>query len=167
MELLEMKEKLATAITDEISLLALYRDEFSNMKRQVLEKDWIALQRSLETMNNISQKINFKDAERDSLYEEMSIKGSRREKESFHNFVSRLYGNSGKELQDLYRIIKHETRAVKVLSEGFGKYLNNRKTLINDVMEELVPHRKGAIYNRRGVTSHDMGNSSLVLNKHL
>ena len=57
MVLLEVEEKLKKIMTREISLFALYKDEFSSMRKLVLEKEWISLQRSFEAIQNVSNEI--------------------------------------------------------------------------------------------------------------
>lgn len=167
MELLEIEERLTETMTEEISLFSHYRDEFQNMKELVMDKNWVKLQSSIDRVNHLSRQIEKADGQRDDIYQELLAQTGAEEGESFYSLISRVYGEAGRPLQDIYRIIRHEIRSVKVMSEGFNRFLNNRTSLVKEIMEELVPDRRGSIYNRRGIASHDSGNSSLVLNRHL
>jgi len=87
--------------------------------------------------------------------------------DSFYSVINKIHKNSSNEIVDIYRIVKHEARSIRVINEGFSRFLQSRKNLVNDIMEEIIPDRKGTIYNRRGFSSHKGGSSSLILNKHL
>jgi hypothetical protein len=81
--------------------------------------------------------------------------------------MSKIHKNDKSEINDIYRMVKHEANSMKILNDGFNRFLQSRKTLVKEIMEELVPHRKGTIYNRQGFSSHEGSSSSLILNKHL
>lgn len=167
MVLLEIEEKLKNIMTREISLFSIYKEEFGKMKSLVTEKKWVPLQRSFEIVRNISEKIESADSERDSLYSELCVQTGSSADDSFYSVISKIHTNGSSEIYDIYRIVKHEAKSVKILNEGFNSFLQNRKNLVNEIMEELVPDRKGTIYNRKGFSSHDGSSSSLILNKHL
>ena len=167
MVLFEIEEKLKKIMTHEISLFSSYREEFDKMKQLVLEKEWIFLQRSFEVMQNISNEIEDADSKRDDLYSELCNLTGSDKNDSFYSIISKIHKNGSAEISDIYRILKHETKSIKVLNEGFSRYVQTRKNLVGEIMEELVPDRKGTIYNRKGFSSHDGSSSSLILNKHL
>lgn len=167
MVLFEIEEQLKKVMTQEISLFSLYKDEFNKMKNLVMEKDWIPLQRSFETMLDISKRIEAIDSKRDDLYSKLyDITGSKKD-ESFYSLMSKIHKNGNSEITDIYRIVKHEANSVKILNEGFNKFVNSRKNLVTEIIEELVPDRKGTIYNRQGFSSHEGRSTSIILNKHL
>ena len=167
MVLFEIEEKLKKIMTHEISLFSMYKEEFSKMKSLVMEKEWIPLQRSFETVQNISNRIEVADLKRDDLYDKLCNITDSRKEESFYSVMSKIHKNGSNEITDIYRIVKHEANSIKILNEGFNKFLNSRKTLVTEIMEELVPDRKGTIYNRRGFSSPEVSSTSLILNKHL
>ncbi|MBB6478685.1 hypothetical protein [Spirochaeta isovalerica] len=167
MELMEIEEQLGKIMTDEISLFSLYREEFGKMEIHVRNKDWVSLQRSTENMRAISEQISRKDNDRDGIYRALCEKTGSSPDDSFYSVAARAYGPESREICDIFRIVKNEARSLKVMNQSFEKFIRNRKNLISDIMEELVPDRKGSIYNRRGLASHDNSSSSLVLNKHL
>ncbi|MBI9099186.1 MAG: hypothetical protein JEY91_11945 [Spirochaetaceae bacterium] len=137
------------------------------MKKFILEKEWIFLQRAFENVQQVSDKIEKTDSERDNLYEELcSLTGSDKN-DSFYTVISKIHKNTNNEMTDIYRIVKHEACSIKVLNEGFNRFLQSRKNVINEIMEELIPDRKGTIYNRKGFSSHDGSSSSLIVNRHL
>jgi hypothetical protein len=167
MVMLEIEEKLKKIMTHEISLFSLYKDEFNKMVNLVMEKEWITLQRSFDAVQNISNEIEKADTKRDDLYCELcKLTGSNKD-DSFYSVISKIHNNGSSEINDIYRIVKHETHSIKVLNDGFSRYIQSRKNLVNEIMEELVPDRKGTIYNRKGFSFHDGSSSSLILNKHL
>ena len=167
MVLLEIEEKLKKIMTKEISLFSIYKDEFSKMKSLVMTKEWIKLQRSFESVQNISNEIENADSKRDKLYEQICKLTGSEKSDSFYSVISKIHNEGNEEISDIYRIVKHEANSIKILNEGFNSFVNSRKTLVNEIMEELVPDRKGTIYNMRGISSHDGSSSSLILNKHL
>ncbi|RQV98513.1 MAG: hypothetical protein EH225_13190 [Calditrichaeota bacterium] len=167
MELMEIEEQLGKVMTDEISLFSLYRDEFGKMEEDVKARDWIALQRSTETVKSLSEKISKKDMQRDRLYRLLCEKTDSSDDDSFYSVATRAYGTESRELCDIFRIIKNEARSLKAMNKNFETFIHSRKTLISEIMEELVPDRKGAIYDRKGLASHKNSSSSLVLNRHL
>lgn len=167
MELMEIEERLTEIMTREISLFSLYKEEFCKLKRFIIDREWLPLQRSLEAIKNISAELEEADRVRDYIYRELLAEAGGDESESFYTLVSRIYGESSKALIDEYRMIRHEARTVKVLNEGFNRYLSNRRNLIKEIMEELIPESRGSIYNKRGIASQNGSSSSLVLNKHL
>lgn len=166
MELLEIEEKLTCVMVKEISLFELYKEEFQKLKEQVLAKDWVPLQRTIDSIKYLSIEIEKTDSGRNSLYKKLLKETGAEEGETFYGLISRVYGETGRELLDIYRMIRSEVRSLKIMNEGFNRFLSNRQGLIREVVEELVPDRKGAIYNRKGITSHNGSSSSLVLNRH-
>ena len=164
---LEIEEKLRKTMTQEISLFSLYKEEFNNIRKYIMTKEWFLLQRSVEDMNNISRKIEKTDSRRDRLYKELCNLIGAGENDSFYSVISKVHRDGGKEIKDIYRIVKHEAGSIKVLNEGLGRFIQTKKALVNEIIEELVPDRKGIIYNRRGFSSGDGSSSSLILNKHL
>jgi len=167
MELNEIEEQLGKIMTDEISLFSQYREELGKMQANVQEKDWISLQKSSEKAKVISDLISEKDQKRDDIYRVLCELTSSTKEDSFYSVTAKAYGSRNQELCDIFRIVKNEARSLKVLNKSFEKFIHNRKNLVSEIMEELVPDRKGSIYNRRGLASHDISSSSLVLNKHL
>lgn len=167
MELLEIEEKLLKIMTHEISLFSIYKEEFYKMKQMVLEKNWVSLERLFSAVENISLEIENADSRRSELYNQMCILTGSDKDDSFYSVINKIHKDGCGEIVDIYRIVKHEARSIRVLNEGFSRFLQSRKNLVNDIMEELVPDRKGTIYNRRGFSSHDGSSSSLILNKHL
>jgi len=167
MVLLEIEEKLKKIMTHEISLFSLYKEEFNKMKNMVLQKEWISLQRSFESVQNISTEIENADNRRDELYSELCNRTGSAIDDSFYSVISKIHKNDSSEINDIYRIVKHEANSIKVLNDGFSRFVQTRKNLVKEIMEELVPDRKGTIYNRKGFTSHNGSSSSLILNKHL
>lgn len=167
MVLLEVEEKLKKIMTNEISLFSLYKEEFNKMKNLVMQKDWITLQKSFEVVENLSINIENTDSQRSELYNKICQMTGSGKDESFYSVINKIHKEGGSEITDIYRMVKHEAHSIRVTNEGFSRFLQTRKNLVNEIMEELVPDRKGTIYNRRGFSSHDGSSSSLVLNKHL
>ncbi len=164
---LEIEEKLKDTMTQEISLFSRYKEEFNNIKKFIIEKEWISLQRTVEDMKSISLKIEQYDTTRDILYKELCILTGSNDKDSFYSVISKVHKEGGEEIRDIYRIVKNEAKSIKVLNEGLNRFIQTKKSLVTEIIEELVPDRKGTIYNRKGFSSGDGNSSSLILNKHL
>ncbi len=164
---LEIEEKLKKIMTHEISLFSLYKEEYKNIKRFILEKEWVHLQHSVDNLKNLSRKIEKADSKRDKLYKELCKLTNSGKNDSFYSIISKIHKDGGNEIKDIYRIVKHEANSIKVLNEGLRVFIQTKKELVNEIIEELVPDRKGTIYNRRGFSAQEGNSSSLILNKHL
>ena len=44
---LEIEEKLRKTMTQEISLFSLYKEEFNNIRKYIMKKEWFLLQHSV------------------------------------------------------------------------------------------------------------------------
>ena len=165
MELWEIKDKLKETMSHEISLFTSYKKEFNKMKNFIEEKEWARLQETMGILQNLSDEIARTDSARDSLYGDLCRLTNSNKEDSFYSVVSKIEKCEG--MTDIYRMVKYEANSIKVLNKGFSLFLQTRKNLIKGIMEELAPHRKGTMYNRKGVSLQGGNSSSFILNKHL
>lgn len=165
MVLLEVEDRLKKTMTREITLFSSYKEEFSRMKEYVQEKQWPALERTLVNMDKLSTEIAMADEERFQLYGKIKTLTNSKDDESFYSVITKVHKEGSGEIYDIYRMVKHEAKSLKVMGAGFNRYLQNRKDIVGEFVGEIVPESKGTIYNRRGYSSSSQP-SSLVINRH-
>ena len=136
----------------------------------VTKKEWAVFEDHLNTMNEIENKLENLETEREQLLsvfealehqkgfcEKLDAKGR------FFKLVAFLPENQRNDLTSIYRSLKHEAIKLRLANDTLMTYLSEVKATLKDFFELAFPERSGNMYTNQGTHhSHDM--RSLVIN---
>lgn len=165
-----MYEKCRDILLKESELVQTAASVQEKIRLAVYNKEWTIFEGHLSAMQEIEQKIENLESEREKLFSVFEVTLHQKNfcenldaKGRFYKLVSILPENQRNELTSIYRSLKIEALKLRTANETLMTYLASVKAALKDFFDLAFPDRGGKIYTNQGThLSHDM--RSMVLN---
>lgn len=160
----ERMEQILTEQTAAVErIYALQKD----MYKSVMERDWLACEKQLSSLNSLSQKFSELDKKLFDLIEDFNhgdfLIGGQLD---FFTFTNTLQKDDKKKLECLYKTLQSKIASSKIENEVFSNYIAHAQSLVQGIVDIISEERGGKCYTRTGKkVNADM--TSLVLNETL
>jgi len=141
---------------------------FSDQNRMLLplikDHDWIRLQDQLKELGDISCRIEAIEAKRYQCQLELE----QEEQDSIGILLEEHREEICLQVKELREQIQLIARRIHIENRSLDCYVESHNQTIKDIMGELIPESKGALYSPNGkLLDNRVGTQSLLVNKSL
>lgn len=164
---IHLQEELRDLMKQQVSLLSSFSKKEEDLRKLVLDKDWTGLQGNLGELNNLGAELAVIEEKRNKVFIEIQKKNNNLRTDSFYFVISKFVEPYQSELLALHRQMKMLVVRISGVTSGISAYVNNKKETMDEVLDELMPYRKGNIYSNSGKAKAAAGAESLLLNEQL
>lgn len=160
------EKELEIQMRAELELMKEFSAQTEILRQCIAEKNWLKLEKNIESMNHISMEIDNCENLRNETYSRMKKKFGIGESVSFYMFTTKFKKDEQQILNDLYGQLKLEVIKIKTGMESLKKYIDSVSGTMEDFLSSLFPQRKGKIYGKDG-HAEDLLHPPLILDKQL
>ena len=158
----ETVESLIAAMAAEVACFEAYVAAQRSFNTALHERDWVALQSAMGLVDDISHALAARESARAEVFEllraELGCEAS-----GLYRLALLVSEPQRSDLTDLYRKLKITAMRAKFEIASASDFASTNKNLMQAVLEELFPEKKGRIYGRSGKAVQP-GMDSLVVN---
>ncbi len=159
-------KRLLNTLEAETTLLDRYKRGQEELRVYLKEKEWEEMSRLLERMELLSQEISNVEDRRHSLFLELTTLYGLPKEVDFYQLVIRLPKDVQEPMAEAYRQMKLIVTQIEGISVAIDVYIRSVGEVMNQVLGECYPHRKGNIYSRNGRTV-PVNSNPMILNRSL
>jgi hypothetical protein len=145
-------EPLKKGMQEEARLLNDYAARLGGLQGAVGRRDWESVEREIAGLRNLAGEVEGAEAARLEAYRSLKAALLMSGDPPFDQVASRLESPAREELAEAHRRLKIAIIRVKGASGLLGYYVRSMADTRRQVLEELLPHRKGRMYSRSGRT---------------
>ena len=158
--------RLMDVLNRELKLLEEYNKGCETLHRELIGRNWNGLEAALNLLRSKAAELEERDRTREDLIRDLKKEMQLHEDASFKMLLTRLEPEAGREISGMKSRIKHSVSVLQVRLRGIGRYSENQTGILKDVLGELMPEKKGKIYNSSGFRSSGE-NRPLLINQRL
>ena len=155
-------EMLKGLMVKEVSLLARFAARQEEVIRLVAKSEWLKLEKILSELRHLSTQIESLEEERNARFCSLRGAAGLGEEGSFLQLVARLQPPTGGELLDLHRKLKIAVIRVKGSCGRLEYFVQSLSDSLTRVLEEILPYRKGKLYQHTGRAKAAAGESIVI-----
>jgi ribosomal 50S subunit-associated protein YjgA (DUF615 family) len=155
-------QRLKTTLQEEARYLNDFASHQKSLQETIRGHRWMEIDSEVAALRELAGKIEQLEASRLQAYEELRDVLQARGPEEFPQIVARLPRADRDELLALHRKMRAAVIRVKASAGLLAYYVRSMSDTLRQVLEELLPHRKGKLYSRSGRTK-DAGEEPLML----
>lgn len=157
--------KLIRILETERNLINCYNRDCEVLHRHVVSKNWPDLEKTLLLLKERAESLSIADNEREMIISVLKKEMALPEESSFGLLLSRFPESSSRRINDLKRDIRRSILILQGRIKGIGQFTEGRTSALKEVLDVLVPDRKGRIYDRNGAASA-IGSKPMLFSKH-
>lgn len=158
--------RLLNTLEAETTLLDRYKRGQEELRIYLKEKEWEEMSRLLERMEMLSQEIATVEDRRHAIFLDLSASYGLPKEVDFYQLVVRLPKEIQEPMAETYRNMKLIVTQIDGISVAIDVYIRSVGEVMNQVLGECYPHRKGNIYSRNGRTV-PVNSNPMILNRSL
>jgi chlorite dismutase len=143
-------ETLAQLMDRETDLFSQVLAEESVMTSTIRARDWPQLEESIKKIDEIEKTIQHIETERNEVFLALCREAGLAESASFYHWAVRLPEDRRATLTESYRQLKFKAMEARASGAAISNHLAESKNLLNSLLEELFPQRRGSIYTKNG-----------------
>jgi hypothetical protein len=143
-------EDFSHTMRKEAALFEMILAEEKLMTAAIRERKWEHLEKAIRTIDSMESDLKGIESDRESLFSELCRESGQGVDCNFYQWAVRLPPELRDEITETYRGLKTRAFAARAQGAAIANYLSESKSVLNGIMEELFPHRRGRIYDRRG-----------------
>lgn len=159
-------QALLGEIERERELFGRFAEREACLTRVVQERDWTSLEAALATLEGLAADIEEVERRRHLQFQELKRELGVADRAGFELVLSRLPREPREALLRHQRDLKGAVARVRSLTGSLAYYFRYVKEAVEQVLGELLPHRRGRLYSRQGVVA-EVGDGPVVLNRSL
>ena len=157
--------RLRNVMRREEQLLEEFGREENDIREAMVRRDWPALEQGLGRLETLSTRIVETEEKRYALATALED-GTARDDIHIEDDGRELPGEVENEIRRLREALRARLLRVRSRNNGLMSYASAKGAVVRQILEELVPERRGRLYTRRGL-SREGRSQSLLLNRHL
>jgi len=140
--------RLENLLEKEIGVLKNLYASQKRMYEAVLIRDWILLQKELMVSGKISETFQNIESQRNELLRNAfpGCEGSI----DFYRITSTLPETERSRINGLFREVRKLLLLSKTENDVFNTYVSNARTVVEGMIDSVMPERRNKIYTRRG-----------------
>lgn len=158
--------ELLTVMKTERGLLGQFHHALNGLRERIVAKDWQGLDAFIRLMNAVSADLARVEEIREQAFARLASELDAPQGAVFYEVVSRLPDEQCEKLSAVYRDMKMSVIGIQAQSTCIEDYVQTFDHALHDVLNELLPHRKGTMYSRSG-TKTDGSTDAVVVNRSL
>ncbi len=144
------KHPIGELMDREIEQMERFSREEEVLQRAVLSKDWPAMECSLRSMRELSDRVNEIEDERARVFEEMKREKGVPDTGSFYDLLVHIPSEERVSLSEKYRNLKVAVLRVKGFTGGIETYLTSASVTLQEVLSDLFPGYRQDTYGKNG-----------------
>lgn len=167
-----MKEKdnnarrLLHTLEAEAALLDRYKKGQEELRFYLKERKWEEMNHLMERMDMLSHEISTVEDRRNGIFLSLVDQYGLPKEVDFYQLVVRLPKEFQDPLAEQYRKMKLIITQIEGISLAIDVYIKSVGDVMNQVLGEVYPHRKGNLYSRNG-KSVQANSNAMIFNKAL
>jgi hypothetical protein len=143
-------ETLAALMKHETRLFEDVLAEESIMTASIRDREWPKLEDAIRRVDAIETQISEIELKRSQVYAELCRKADLPAEASFYQWAVLLPQDVRASITEQYRQLKFRALEARASGSAISNHLAESKALLNGILEELFPQRRGNIYNKSG-----------------
>ena len=158
-------DRVIDLLKQELELLKNYNKRCEELHQSLIRKDWPSLEKLLLDMRQSAEALSQVDQKRELAIAALKQENDLATESSFGLLLSKLSAEQKREIQFHKQALKTTVFLLQSRVKGIGRYSDNQSSVIKDLLSEMIPEKKGNIYNRKGKTSSSEA-APLLFNHH-
>lgn len=134
----------------ETALFELILAEETLMTMSIRERQWESLEKAIRSIDALENELKSVESARGLLFETLRDESGLDLDATFYQWAVHLPEAERSRITDLYRTLKGRAFAARAQGAAITNYLSESRTVLSGIMEELFPHKRGRIYDKRG-----------------
>ena len=134
----------------ETTLFELILAEETLMSMAIRERKWESLEKAIRAIDALENEMKGIESVRELLFETLRDEAGLGIDATFYQWAVYLPEAERRQITDIYRSLKGRAFAARAQGAAITSYLTESRTLLASIMEELFPHKRGRIYDKRG-----------------
>ncbi|MBN1649091.1 MAG: flagellar export chaperone FlgN [Spirochaetales bacterium] len=163
----ELIEKLKECMSEELNILTNFSENEQNLKHNIEKHDWVSLEKTIKQMQPLSERIDLLDKERSDIFRELCGYYGEKENCSFYH-IAVYFPHSEREIcTSLYQELKIAVIRIQSITWSIDNYVRTVTGTIQQVLNNVYPHRKGNLYCSKGSLKQSTGIDPVLVNQQL
>jgi len=159
-------KRLLNTLEAEATLLNRYKKGQEELRFYLKERKWEEMTHLMERMDMLSHEISNLEDRRHGIFLSLADKHGLPKEVDFYQLVIRLPQEFQEPLAEQYRKMKLTITQIEGISLAIDVYIRSVGDVMNQVLGEVYPHRKGNLYSRNG-KSVQANSNAMIFNKAL
>lgn len=134
----------------ETTLFELILAEETLMTMAIRERKWENLEKAIRDIDALETELKGIESVRGLLFETLRDESGLGLDATFYQWAVRLPEAERRQITEIYRKLKGRAFAARAQGAAITNYLSESKAVLSGIMEELFPHKRGRIYDKRG-----------------
>jgi hypothetical protein len=134
----------------ETTLFELILAEETLMSMAIRERKWESLEKAIRAIDALENELKGIEAVRELIFESLRDESGLGLEATFYQWAVHLPEAERRQITDIYRNLKGRAFAARAQGAAITSYLTESRTVLAGIMEELFPHKRGRIYDKRG-----------------
>lgn len=143
-------DALTKSMEKECDFLDSYRFFESELKASIHRKDWPGIEKCIAELTALAGDLSESEASRHRHFEDLRIQCGEPEDATFYQVIVHTERSQREILSALYRRMKLAVLQIQAITWCINEHVQSINDALQEVLEELFPHRKGSIYSKEG-----------------
>ena len=154
--------RLRECMSGELELLVAFREAELALKDGISRKDWDGLERCIHQMKTLSTDLVEVEARRNGAFRDLQDLVGEKEEAGFYQVIVHLPPDERETLAELYRAMRFAAVGIRSVTYCIDEHLKTINGTLQQILNELFPHRKGNLYSKQGERREAQGNPMVV-----
>jgi hypothetical protein len=150
----------------ECELLDQFRKYESELKACIHGKDWSGLESVIEVLTAMAESLAEIEGVRHEQFDILRRESRESPEATFYQVIVHLPVADRERLAALYRKMKITVLNIQTITWCINEHVQAINDALQQVLDELFPHRKGLMYSKEG-TRAESGTNPLLINRSL
>ena len=155
---------LSHAMQEECDLLDQFRKYEAELKACIYGKDWGGLESVIGVLTSMAEKLSDIEAVRHEHFERLRGESLEAPEASFYQVIVHLPVSDREHLAAMYRKMKLTVLDIQTITWCINEHVHGINDALQQVLDELFPHRKGRMYSKEG-TQAESGTNPMLINR--
>ncbi len=162
MDAVELCKSLTTLMTREVKLLEHMVSYELTLKESIMAHNWTRLELAQRKMSPVLEKIAAVEEERHTVFSELQRVVGEDPNSGFYEVLVHLERGVREKAADAYRTLKFTVLKIQGMTDSIDIYLKTITGVMQEILAELFPFRKGNIYTRKGTPTQAQVNPMVI-----
>lgn len=141
---------LTKLMKNQIKTLDKFCIKEKKLRTYIYEKKWHELENIIKEMAPISEKLEQLEKKRNIAFNELKKSMGEDDDAGFYQVIVKLPEKERDICSELYRNLKLAVMKIRGVTKGIDAHVKAANSVLNQLLEEIYPHRRGNIYSKNG-----------------
>ncbi len=146
----ENMDKLIRFMEEETIALNIFAKKEDKLRLFIQQNDWENLNKCIHSMESMSDKIEKLGEERQKEFNRVKNHFGKNEDVGFYQIIVHLPAAQRDNCAKVYRELKLSVLKIQGITSSIDTYVRTVAGTMQQIINEIFPHRKGSIYCRKG-----------------